>query len=198
MSLRKISSEVGELINVQEAFRQMYILSGSETAEDSAMANHLIKSVRLTCENYTWRQLVETQYELRLDSFPDEIILPKPPCISVDSVKYVNGSGTLTTLATSEYQVDLYSEPARIRPVTTFPTPKEQYDSVIITFTCGYNGVETESLPDDLKTSMLMLIKYLFDNRDAVAVSEGRSIDVKELPFSVTHIWGAYSVRTFA
>lgn len=195
MSLKRISNITepdDDILTLEEARTQCYLTGSSEDAFLTA----LIKTVSRSCENFTWRQLPEAQYEYRMDEFPDDIIeLPKNPVISIEKIEYVTGDGT-QTLSSGLYRTDLNSEPARIEPVNSWPDTKDQMDAVIITFTCGYNGTD-HTLPEDIKTGMKMLIKYLFDNRDAVAVSEGRTLDIEELPFGVKWMWIPHSLRSF-
>src|SRR5262249_11516896 len=60
--------------------------------------------------------LCQQSWELRLNTFPMgersdytrdfSIVVPYPPLISIDSIKYYDQGGTLQTLPTSQYQVD--------------------------------------------------------------------------------------------
>lgn len=197
MSLKQLSIETepdNAIISLSEGYRQCYIVEAFATADDTALITSLIKAVSRAFENYTWRQSTQAQYEYRMDKFPDVIQLPKPPCISVDSIEYYTSSSNEVTYASSNYNTVIEDDVCRIEPVSSWPSTYDRIGAVTVTFTCGYDGV----VPEDIKVGALMLLKYLFDNRDAVAVSEGRSLDVFELPFGTRQLWGAYSVREFA
>lgn len=197
MSLRLISTITepdANIVTLAEAKRQCYIPTSDEDSTMEAMLTLLIKAASRSCENFTWRQLPQAQFEYRMDAFPEVIELPKNPVISVDKIEYVNNAGTTVTYEASNYRVDLYSDVARIEPVTVWPGSKEQQDAVIVTFTAGYDGTNT-LFPEDLKLGVLSLISYLYDNRENVAVVEGRSLAVEEIPWSTRHIFGQYTLR---
>src|SRR5699024_5276100 len=116
--------------------------------------------------------------------FPDVIELPKPPCIAVDSIEYVDGNGVLQTLDASKYEVDKESEPARIKPIGGWPYVNG-YNAVIVTFGAGYSGDSIAlELPKQIKQAILLMTKHFFDNRDTVIVSDRLSIDTKEVPMT--------------
>jgi len=83
------------------------------TAEDSELTGR-IAAARAAAETETWRKLVLQTWDIFLDEWQDEIFLPYPPLRSVEFIKYTDTAGIVTTLATTEYDVDLSSEPGRI------------------------------------------------------------------------------------
>lgn len=197
MSVKRTSIDGSEPIKLAEAKEQCYE-TGSKW--DSYLTA-LITVVREYAENDTWRSIVESTWEYRLDAFPDddgEINIPKPPILSVSKIEYVDGEGTTQTLADSEYNVDTDSEYGRVEPEDSWPDTKDTYNAVIITFTAGYDGnSEDRKLPKPLKQGMLMLLKHLFDNRESVIMSEGNTLDIKEVPKSTDILLGFYNARTF-
>lgn len=110
------------------------------------------------------RCLIEQTWELRLDAFPyheyasydpvswqAEIEIPLPPLVSVDTVKYINNSGVLTTVNSSVYQV-VNGGFGRARLVEAYeqnwPTDvRNEPDAVRIQFTAGYAGPDNSSPP---------------------------------------------------
>lgn len=169
------------------------------TAFDTILT-FLSKVAREYAEARTWRQILPASYILYLDSFPDLIELPKPPTISVTSVKYYDSDDSLTPWDSSNYQVDLKSEPARIRPVsgTSFPDTYDRMNAVEIAFTAGYDrSSEPYEVPEKIIQAQMMFIKHLFDNRETIIVSEGRSIDAKEVPYTTNHLLDMESARIY-
>lgn len=120
----------------------------------------LIRGGRERCERLTNRALISQVWKLTMDRWPPcrVIELPKPPLISVSSVKYVaQGTGTLTTLATNQYVVDTNTEPATITPAfngssaqVIWPNLRVQLNAVEVTFTAGY-GTSADSVPAEIK-----------------------------------------------
>src|SRR5262245_51885551 len=116
MALRLISGPTVEPITLTEAKAHLRV---DHTADDTLIAMY-IAAARTDCEEWTARAFVAQTWELVLDEFPDdEILLPRPPLQSVESIKYDDADGLEQTLATTEYAVDDASQPGWVVPVTT-------------------------------------------------------------------------------
>jgi uncharacterized phiE125 gp8 family phage protein len=194
-----ITEPQDQIVSLNEAKQQCRIPIDDTDADTLALLSLFIKSATRSCEQFTWRQLPSGTFEYRMDAFPqgDEAIeLPKNPVSEITSIHYRNSDGAYTELDRSKYTTDIYSQPARIQPLTAWPQIQDYMDSVIITFTAGYDGT-IHKMPEDLKVSILQLVGFLFNNRENVAVTEGRSLTVKELPWTTKHIWGVHSLRSF-
>lgn len=164
----------------------------------------LISSIAKTAREYSegriWKQIIPASYVLYLDSFPDLIELPKPPIIAVASIKYYDTNDTLQTFSSSLYQVDLYSDPCRIKPVSgqDWPDVYDRLNAVEVAFTCGFDDSDDRhTLPENIKTAQKMLIKHLYDNRSSIMIGEGRTLDVKEIPLSTNYLLDMESARQF-
>lgn len=133
------------------------------------------------CEETAGLSLITQTWELTLDSFFDDrngaycdpwlgsvIQLPRPPLQSVSSIVYTATDGTLTTLASTEYQVDASSRlPGRVRPAygKVWPTPRAQLAAVKITFVAGYGAAGT-SVPDEVKDAIKSYVAYRNERRE--------------------------------
>jgi len=185
------------LLSLADAKKQCYVLD----TEDDAFITALISVARRTVEARTWRQLIPATFNLYLDEFPkgDGIIeVWKCPVIGLTSVSYYDTNDVLQTWASSNYEVDLKSEPARIKPVNgeTWPDTYEKLNAVQITYTAGYDASDSfHTIPDNLVQAMKLVVAYMFNNRDAVLVSEGRSLAVEELPMGVEALCEQSSLR---
>ena len=108
--------------------------------------------------------------------------LPKPPLVSVDTVAYLDSQGASQTLTSgTDFIVDVAREPARIAPAygKYWPSTLPQIDAVQISFTCGY--ADAASVPQGIKTWMLIRIGTLYENREEVAIlNRGK---VEALPY---------------
>lgn len=123
-----------------------------------------------------------------------EVILPFPPLVSVDSIKYIDASGVQQTMPSTDYKVDDVSEPARIIPAfgKAWPTTRQEANAVEITFTCGF--ADKAAVPAGIKTWMLIRIGTLYENREEVAIlPRGK---VEPLPF-VDRLLDPYRVVSF-
>jgi len=196
MSLTIVSIDGTEPVTLAEAKAQCYVTS----SDDDNLITTLITIAREYAESRIWRQIIEVTYKLTLDSFPDQIILPKPPAIAVSSITYFDTANTSKTFDAAKYQVDTNSEPARITPTLTnsWPSTYDKYNAVTVNFTAGYDASdEQHTISKQLKQAMLMLIKHWYDNRSPVTVSEGRTIDSAEIPMMANALLDMESSREF-
>ncbi len=170
-----------------------------KSSDYDSMLTVLSQVAREYAEARTWKQIIPATYTLYLDVFPDGIIeLPKPPVISVTSVKYYDTDDSIQTVTTANYQNDLKSEPARLRPIESWPATHQRLNAVEIEFKAGFNQSDNSyNLPGKIKQAMLLLIKHWFDNRETVLVSEGRAIDTKEVPITANALLDMESARIY-
>lgn len=129
-------------------------------------------------------------WEYRIDgAFPDIIELPNPPLQSVSSIQYLDTSGTLQTLAPTEYEVDIHGVKGSVQEAygKTWPSVREQVNSIIITFACGYS--DETAVPEPIKIAMYLLIAHWYENRQAITLS-----NMKETPLGVKSLLWPYRV----
>ena len=121
------------------------------------------------------REMVEAQTNYKLgvatidciyERFRPELWMEVANIATITYVKYYDGDNTLTTLAAADYETDLVSFPARIRPVyaSTFPDTYTRYDAVTI------RVVTSGEYPAPLLTAMKMIIGHWYENRQDVVV----------------------------
>ena len=170
-----------------------------DTSDDDTYIGTLITAARQWVEEYLDRSLVNTQWTMRLDAFPYEIELPRPPIASSGTVTavtltYTLGDDSTATLSTSAYRVDRQSTPGVVRQLRngTWPANLDDYNAVQVTWWGGY-GTAGSSVPAAIRHAMLMLIAFWYDNRSTVLVG---SIS-KQLEFAVESLlssqkWGSY------
>lgn len=152
-----------------------------------------INAAEQYCENRTWRKMLKAKILYTADNFTEIIELPRPPTVSVESVKYISTNGELTTLDASEYYIDLISEPARLKAKSAWPQTKSgAVNAVQIEYTAGYDN---EDIPPQLLQALQMLVAHFFNQREAVAISGG-TITVKDVPIATDLLLDMYSVRT--
>ena len=170
-------------------------------SNDDTYIGLLVTAARQACEAETNRALIYSKWELRLDRFPvEEIIIPRPPLYSVDSIQYVDEDGTTQTWAASKYQIDSKMEPGRIKPAydQTWPVTRAQYNAVTVTYWAGYAPVEVGSptdfsgnVPEAFKQAIKLVLGNFYGNRESVVVGMGAL--VVELPQSAK--WLLYQYR---
>lgn len=146
--------------------------------DDDDLISNLISTARERAEDLTGRSLLRQSWTFAIDHFPSywrggdynsslgvfnyrhhlrpsmfvtdtiSIILPRGPVLSVDSITWKDATGTVNLLDPRQYEVDLLSEPTRIRPAYKQSWPYAMWDmnSVVIKFTTGYEQTVTEVL----------------------------------------------------
>jgi uncharacterized phiE125 gp8 family phage protein len=133
------------------------------------------KAAREWTENFTRRQLITAEWLLMLDRFPSPcrhdpfsaIILPLGSLQDVETVKYLNESGVLTTMTeTTDYIFDPGGDNARIAPPygKYWPPVLSQMNAVRVEFTCGYG--DPVDVPDTIKGAIKRLVAHWYEYRD--------------------------------
>ena len=137
------------------------------SSDDDATIALMIAAARAKCENFLGRQLISATYTFYLDAFPAEILLPKPPSTAVTHVKYTDTNGDEQTLdVDDDYQIDLSSEPARIRPADgqSWPSTKTVYNAVEVEYVTGY--ANAAAVPKDYILGLKHLFGSWYRNRE--------------------------------
>lgn len=170
-----------------------------DTSDDDTYIGTLITAARQWVEEYLDRSLVNTQWTMRLDAFPYEIELPRPPIASSGTVTavtltYTLGDDSTATLSTSAYRVDRQSTPGVVRQLRngTWPANLDDYNAVQVTWWGGY-GATGLTVPAAIRHAMLMLIAHWYEYRGAVltgSISKEIEYGVKSLLDSQR--WGSY------
>lgn len=183
------TAPTSEAISLADAKNYLRVTNASDDTLIAAM----IQAAREYCENRTARALTQTQYLLTLDRFPfpsnydralysqdqflpigptnqpfyDQfaIFFPRNPVLTVDTVKYLDVNGTLTTLASSEYVVDKISLQGRLLPAFGKSWPIAQYiaNAVQVTFTAGSTSAATVTA--GTRVAMFMHVSKQYENR---------------------------------
>lgn len=150
---------------------------------EQALVTSFITAARQVIETRIYRPLITQTWDMYFDYSelvtaynPNNVYrINKAPLQSVDSVKYYDSSGVLQTMSASNYEVDLYGNPARIR-FKTLPTLNPQLNVLYVTFTAGYLGAS--NVPEPIKEAMRFLIGHMYENRQEVVTGT----QVNEIP----------------
>ena len=141
----------------------------AHSVEDSIIDSWII-AARKEAEDYQHRAFISQTYKMVYDSFPGSCIdFPRPPLISVESVKYYDTEDAETVFGSGNYSLDLVSEVGRLAlnygiawPTVTL----RPLNAVIIDFTAGY-GVDAAAVPDSVKNAIYLYCTYMYENREA-------------------------------
>lgn len=150
------------------------------TADDD-LIGALIVAAREYCEDVLGRALIAQTLEGVLDGEPGDVIeLPRPPLISVQSIKFYDEDDVATIVDPAEYLVDRTSERGRIVLNAEGEWPDVNLrpaNSVVIEFSAGY-GDAAEDVPAKFRQAMLLLIGHWYTHREEVAVGSGQALQV--------------------
>jgi uncharacterized phiE125 gp8 family phage protein len=166
-SLRRATAPAVEPVTLSEAKAHCRV----DTTADDALIQSYITTAREWVEDYIDRALVTQQLVMRLDAFPLEIELPRPPMIASGTatavtITYVTGeAGGTATLSASEYRVDRDSTPGVIRTLYggSWPSHLLDQNSVTVSWWAGYG--DAASVPQRVKSAILMCVHELYEKR---------------------------------
>lgn len=194
-SLTRATAPLTEPVSLSEAKLHLRV----DIEDDDAYIVGLISAAREWVESYLDRSLVYTQWTMRLDKFPPEIELPRPPMALAGThtatvVTYTLESQATSTLATSEYRVDRHSTPGVIRKTYagTWPAHLHDQNSISVTWWAGY-GEDGTKVPRAIRNAMLLLVGHWYESRSAVltgSISKEMELSVKAMLDSCR--WGQY------
>jgi uncharacterized phiE125 gp8 family phage protein len=188
-SLKRTTGPVVEPVSLADAKAHCRV----DASADDALIQGYITTAREWVEDYIDRALVTQQLVMKLDAFPAEIELPRPPMIASGTatavtITYVTGeAGGTATLATSEYRIDRDSTPGAIRTLYAGSWPSHLIDqnAVTVTWWAGYGDPTT--VPQRVKSAILMCVHELYEKRGdgAMPLAAMRLLD--------TVSWGSYT-----
>ncbi len=134
--------------------------------DDDLWIARRITAARQLCETFIKRCFVDTTFRLTLDRFPTVFYVPRPPLISVTSIKYLDNDGTQQTWATNQYTVDTYTEPGRIGLAwnVSLPTYRMIQNSIEVIYHAGY-GTTAASVPQSVRDAIVLTVSQWYENR---------------------------------
>ncbi len=163
-----------------------------DIATDDTLIDGLIEAAREYAEVITRRAFITQTLLLTLDSFPTEILLPRPPAITIGAtdLKYTDIDGAEQSLAAANYTIDNKTEPARVVLSATgsWPSTQSVVNAVRITYTAGYGAAA--AVPQAIKQAILLLVGHWYENRESTV----SGTIIKSIPDGVDALLWAYRV----
>ena len=204
LSYKELSQPVVEPVSLELA-KQQCVIDDGNTLDDNLITGYII-AARQYVEKKMNRCVFNRNMQLVMDYFPypnfgstvgghrkfpffsrywEELAikLPKPGCVSVTSITYLDANGNPQTLDPSTYSVDVNSEPARIFPTGLLYWPWCQNfmpGSVAVQWVAGTygDGVEVNNCPQTIIQAMMLLVSYWASNRDAAMTNPPKAIEM--------------------
>jgi len=187
MILKRTVDPTEEPVSVTEAKAHLRV----DLADDDLLIGSLVTAARQYIEDTAARALCTQTWRLSLDEWPTigYIELPRPPLQTVSSIVYTDSAAVAHTFSTDYYDVDTDSEPGRVvlEYGDTWPTGTlASTNPIQVTYVAGYGAVA--SVPQHLKQAILLLTAHWYENREAVMVAQGTTI--QNLPLAIDSlIW---------
>lgn len=143
-----------------EAARLAARVDGDELDEDILTAAVAYTEV---AEQLTNRAFVQGSWKAGYRAFGAEMILPKPPLVSVTRVSFYDPGGVLRVLDPQDYFVDVDAEPAVLTPAPgrMWPQTIDRKNAVEVQYVCGYGPTEA-SVPQTVKQYVKARIQQQF------------------------------------
>jgi uncharacterized phiE125 gp8 family phage protein len=193
MGFKLISGPTSEPVTLAEIKAHLRI----DFTDDDEIIGLYLAAARQQAEKYTGCGFIEQTWDLYLDAFPhgnhegfhrrrhsNVIEIAKAPLLDVIGVFYLDGNGDEQELSADLYDVDVTSLPARIVPVSSWPSIKVAANAVRVQFTVGFKNADSPALDDvpaPIKAAILLTLGHLYANRESVIVGAIRAATV-ELP----------------
>jgi uncharacterized phiE125 gp8 family phage protein len=167
-----------------------------DITEDDALIGSLIMAARQYAEEIAGRAFISQTWDYILDQFPgcDRIVLPRPPLISISSVKYtLYESGATSTFSASSYFADTYAEPGAVILKPGYDWPGDALypaNGVQVRYVAGY-GSAGANVPQPIRQAILLMVGAYYENREAFMVTGAVP---KELPMGVEALLWPYRI----
>lgn len=176
-TLRVVTAPALEPVALEQAKEHLRV----DIANDDLLIGSLITTARQALEQELGRALITQTFDYVLDEFPADgvIRLPRGPLQSVTSLTYIDSAGASQVWASSNYVVDLYSDPPRLSlaPNKSWPTLQDRIAAVTVRCVAGY-GLTPASVPGPIQQAMLLVIHHLYENRNQVIEAVGANVVV--------------------
>lgn len=141
---------------------------------DDDLITALIVAAREEAESYTNRKLLPQTITEKFDAFAvvdpvhnpgQHLVLSASPLRAITSIAYKDENGSDQTLSSATYITHDYEMPPRVGLAygQSWPSTYSQDQSVTVTYTVGYD--DADSVPAAIKQAMLLIIGFLYDNR---------------------------------
>jgi uncharacterized phiE125 gp8 family phage protein len=187
MHRQRVSGPDVEPVSVEELQKQLRLPPReSEVAE----LEQQIATAREDCEEYTWRQFLPATWQLELSGFPlcGYVRLPRPPFLSLTSVRYRDADGNEQELDAALYELAHVAGNMAVCLLSgkSWPTTSCSRKAVIVTWVAGWP--EPAALPKRYKQAVLLLASDYYRNREARALAAAG--DAPMLPPAVRSLLG--------
>jgi uncharacterized phiE125 gp8 family phage protein len=135
--------------------------------EEDGLIAGLIRAARETVEQETGVALIDQDWRLTLDAWPQSglVAIRRHPVKAVLSVTLYDAEGAASLMDPARYRLDGLSRPARLMVTDAWP-PGAAINGIEIDFRAGF-GEAGPDVPDLLKRAVILLVAHWYEFRAA-------------------------------
>ena len=179
----QLTDSVEELITLTE-IKEFTRINTTMTVDDGLLMA-LLSSVITYCEKYTGLSISLKEYEKVFgckDKLTDECFeLRKGPVDEISSI-VINDVDGSTIVDLDDMKFKNYKQSTKVYiPNGNLSLGSDKLEPLVCTFTAGYTA---DTLPKTLKTAMLQLLAYWYENRETAQIKD--ETIVAEMPLGTT------------
>lgn len=140
-----------------------------DLSDENDIITSMIKSARISIENYCGIGLTTKTYDYYFDEVSDVIKLPLPPLQSVTTFVYNDLTYSETEISSDYYKVFSFdrNEGEIIKlPTYTYPSDIPSYRAFRVRFVNGY-GDDATDVPSTIVEALKLTVSHWFENRES-------------------------------
>lgn len=163
-----------------------------QSAGDAAYQAALLNAVDSYAAEYLGRTLLPATLRVWFDNVdPCGFLIPRGPVTAVSSVTFYDRADTPTVVASSVYQLDTASEPARLvlRFGQIWPYDLRQVNAIAVQYTAGY--ASAAAVPAAIKHAMKIMLAEWYEERQPTTPGY-----VAPLPFGAEALMAPFRLTT--
>ena len=163
-ALRRTANPAAEPVSLAEAKLHLRV----DHSADDALIAVLITAAREQAEHRTQRSLIDQQWTLTLDAFPDAIRLRMGRVTAISEVRYVDPAGAAQVMNPAGYQLDNAGEIANwLFPAAGYAWPDtlDQPNAVTVVYRAG--AASATDVTAAVKQWILLLVGQWYAGREA-------------------------------
>jgi uncharacterized phiE125 gp8 family phage protein len=148
-----------------------------DQSDEDGLIGTLITAARLMIEAASGRMLVDQNWRIVLDRWPEtsEIRLPLSPVSAIVAARVYDTGGAAQAVSVGSLVLDKQADPPLIRMVGPVPTIGRQRGAIEIDVTAGY-GATAAAVPALLRQAVLRLAARWFELRGDVVGQDAAAL----------------------
>lgn len=158
MTTKLISLSTALAVSIEDA-RLALRIDGNEL---DVLITAWVKGITDHAEHIMQRSIMTQTRQLTLDAFPRVLELQYVPLISVTSVKYIDTSGAVQTVPSTDYWIDAGELAAYVIPKTGWPSCAQQANAITVEYVSGYGNTPAD-VPPAIRSYLLAKLVEQFD-----------------------------------